>query len=194
MNAIEDPDLPRLVESLMLSYGHKWLSFVQRMVGNQADAEDVLQEAILKMLARGRQFQSPDQARMYLGRIICNTAIERYHMRRRNRRRQRPLQEHLFRLPIAAEAAFSISEGEEMKVRAQLSNLLQEGLARLPTKQYEALRLTIMDPEIISMRDAGVVHDIPYSTLRHRKLQGLRQLKRFLHRALRTAPAKLLLA
>ncbi len=177
----------------MLNYGHRWLNFVQRMVQNQADAEDVLQEAILKMLARGRQFQSSDQARMYLGRIISNTAIELYHRRRRRRRQQRPLQEHLFKLPDLPEPAPELSEGEELRAHAQVLSLLQEGLARLPTKQYEALCLTVMDPETISMRDAGVEHDIPYSTLRHRKLQGLRRLKRFIRRALRTSRARVLI-
>jgi RNA polymerase sigma-70 factor (ECF subfamily) len=191
---LEGLELSVVVESLMLRYGHKWLRFVQRMVQNQADAEDVLQEAMLKMLARGRQFHSPDQARMYLGRIICNTAIELYHLRRRNRRQQRPLQEHLFKLPTHSEPALSLSEGEELQAHARVLRLLDEGLARLPIKQYEALRLTVMDPEIMSIRDAGVEHDIPYSTLRHRKLQGLRRLKRFLHRALRAAQAKLLMA
>lgn len=187
-------ELSTVVENLMLHYGHKWLSFVQSMVQNQADAEDVLQEAMLKMLARGRQFQSPDQARMYLGRIISNTAIELYHLRRRDRRQQRPLQEHMFQVPLPVEPAPLLSEAEEQKARARVLNLLNEGLARLPVKQYEALRMTVMDPQIISMRDAGVEHDIPYSTLRHRKLQGLRRLKRFLQRALRAAHAKLLMA
>ncbi len=191
---LEDSELSRIVESLMLRYGHKWLSFVQRMVQNQADAEDVLQEAMLKMLARGRQFQSQDQARMYLGRIISNTAIELYHLRRRDRRQQCPLQEHFFRLPAQAEPAQSMSEADELQARARMLSLLNEGLARLPIKQYEALRLTVMDPQIISIRDAGVEHDIPYSTLRHRKLQGLRRLKRFLRRALRTALSTFLVA
>ncbi len=185
----EGPELSTVVESLMLHHGHKWLSFVQKMVQNQADAEDVLQDAMLKMLSRGRQFQSPDQARMYLGRIICNTAIELYHRRRRNRRQQLPLQEHLFKLPTYSEPALSFSEGEELRAHARVLSLLNEGLARLPAKQYEALRMTVMDPEIMSIRDAGLEHDIPYSTLRHRKLQGLRRLKRFLHRALRTTMA-----
>jgi hypothetical protein len=72
--------------------------------------------------------------------------------------------------------------------------LLQEGLARLPVKQYEALRLTVMDPGLVSIRDAGVENDIPYSTLRHRSVKGLRRLRQFLHRAMRAAPQKLVMA
>ena len=72
-------------------------------------------------------------------------------------------------------------------------NLLQEGLAHLPLKQYQAVHLTVMDPSAVSMRDAGIENDIPYSTLRHRSVQGIRRLRRFLCRALRGFSARLVL-
>lgn len=190
----ENLDLSAIVESLMLLHRDKWLRFVQRMVQNRADAEDVLQEAVLKMLVRDRQFHSADQARMYLGRIICNTAIELYHLRKRNRRQHSPLQEHMLAPSNPRELALLWVQGAEPHAHTHVLSLLNEGLARLPVKQYEALRLTVMDPGTVSIRDAGVEHDIPYSTLRHRKLQGLRRLRRFLLRALRTVSMKLVMA
>jgi RNA polymerase sigma factor (sigma-70 family) len=190
----ENLNLPSVVETLMLRHRDRWLRFVQRMVQNRADAEDVLQEAVLRMLARERAFRSPEQARMYLGRIICNTAIELYHMRRRNRQRHRTLQEQLLTASNHGEPERSLQEREEWSTNARMLTLLNEGLARLPLKQYEAVRLTVMDPSIVSIRDAGVENNIPYSTLRHRSVQGLRQLRRFLHRALRAAPMKLVIA
>jgi len=186
---LEKPNLPSLVETLMLCHRGKWLRFVQRMLQNEADAEDVLQDAVLRMLVRDRQFHSPEQARMYLGRIICNTAIELYHARRRHRRQYRPLEEQL----VAASGGVpgqSMGDSEAAHIRARMLDLLGEGLARLPVKQYEALRLTIMDPGIVSLRDAGVLHNIPYSTLRHRCVKGLRRLRSFLQREMRSGTAK----
>ena len=156
--------LPAIVEDLMLRYRDKWLRFVQRMVQNRSDAEDVLQEAVLRMLTRDRSFRSTEQARMYLGRIICNTAIELYHMRLRYRRRYRPLNEYLAVASDSERTACPVAEQEELQPSAQVLNLLREGLSRLPAKQYEALRLTIMDSRVVSIRDAGVEHAIPYST------------------------------
>ena len=190
----ENLDLSAIVESLMLLHRDKWLRFVQRMVQNRADAEDVLQEAALKMLVRDRQFDSADQARMYLGRIICNTAIELYHLRKRNRRQYRSLQEHLPATSNPGNLALLWVQASEPHAHTQVLSLLNEGLARLPVKQYEALRLTVMNPGAVSIRDAGVEHDIPYSTLRHRKVQGLRHLRRFLLRALRAVSMKLVMA
>ena len=44
-------------------------------------------------------------------------------------------------------------------------------------EQLEALRLTVMEPGT-SIRDVGMNHGIPYSTLRHRSRQGLSTLRR----------------
>jgi hypothetical protein len=41
-----------------------------------------------------------------------------------------------------------------------------------------------MGPRDISIRDAGLVHGIPYSTLRHRTVQGLRRLRSYAKRTL----------
>jgi DNA-directed RNA polymerase specialized sigma24 family protein len=131
---------------------------------------------------------------MYLSRVICNTAIELYHARQRQRRQQCPVSD---RLPASAdfgEPDRCLCEQEASTARARHLELLREGLARLPFKQYQALRLTVLGPVILSIRDAGAAHSIPYSTLRHRSLQGIRQLRRFLNRALRAAPNKLVLA
>lgn len=186
----ENFDVAASLEILMERHGYKWLRFVQGMVQNRQDAEDVLQEAALKMLARARRFHSLDQARMYLGRIICNTAIEAYHLRRRRRRRFIVLQEHLIEGTCFPDPLVPSSDNAEEGAL----DLLGEGLARLPVKQYEALCMTVMKKHNVSIRDAGAEHGIAYSTLRHRKLTGLRRLRRFLQRALRSAHAKLVMA
>ena len=190
-----DPlDLPTVVQTLMLYHRDRWLRFVQRLVQNRSDAEDVLQEAVMRLLARDLRFESPEHARMYLSRVIFNTAIELYHVRRRQRRRQCPVDEQLLAASDSGEPDRRLRECEESTARARHLDLLREGLARLPFKQYQALRLTVLGPEILSIRDAGAAHSIPYSTLRHRSLQGIRQLRRFLNRALRAAPSKLVMA
>ena len=180
----DDPDLAAIVEGLMLIHRDKWLRFVQSMVQDEADAEDVLQESVLKMLVRSRHFQSREHARMYLARIICNTAIEIYHMRRRNRRQLLPLHDNILDRSNPTELPRIWAQKEEVE-KIRLLNLLAEELTRLPAKQYEAVRLTVMNSALLSLRNAGVAYDIPYSTLRHRRDMGLRRLRRFLQRALR---------
>ncbi len=74
----------------------------------------------------------------------------------------------------------SMEESEKSDEKKQMLDLLDQGLKRLPPKQSEALRLTILESSGLSIRDVGVTNGIPYSTLRHRSKQGLRHLRKFL--------------
>jgi len=49
------------------------------------------------------------------------------------------------------------------------------------------LRMTMLDPGTVSIREAGAGNGIPYSTLRHRTMQGIHRLRLHLHRSLRAA-------
>jgi RNA polymerase sigma factor (sigma-70 family) len=195
MNAedFEGPDLGNVIAELIRRHGDKWFRFVLRIVGNQQDAEDVVQEAVRRVLLRNRPFRSEEEARMYLSRAICNTAIESYHCRRRERLRCLPLKEQTLPAAESVSPQTMLENQEESDQTERLTKLLKEGLAHLPTKQYEAIYLTVMEPGAASIRDAGAERGIPYSTLRHRSMQGLRRLKRFIRRALRSAPLRVVM-
>ena len=188
-------DLSTTVTQLLRVHGGKWRRFAARILRNTHDAEDVVQEAIERVLARRQPFRSTEEVRLYLARVISNRAIELYHARRR---------EHCRRLPLFDESAALAQEAsspqrylEEQERSAEqdrLVELVREGLARLPAKQYEALRLTLLEADGSSIRDAGASHGIPYSTLRHRSMQAIRRLQRFMRRALRSHSLRLVLA
>jgi len=190
MNAgdVDSLDLRNVIAALIRRHGDKWFRFVLRIVGNQQDAEDVIQEAVRRVLLRDRPFRSEEEARMYLSRAISNTAIESYHCRRRERLRCLPLKEQTLSASESVSPHAMLENQEESDQTERLTKLLKEGLARLPTKQYEALYLTVLEPGAASIRDADAERGIPYSTLRHRSVQGLRRLKRFIRRSLRSAP------
>jgi RNA polymerase sigma factor (sigma-70 family) len=170
----------------MSRHGVKWYRFVLRMVGNQADAEDVLQEAAQRVLLCGHSLPSEDQVRMYLSRAICNLAIEAYKRRKRERTKQTQFIED-FCAPNETSPYLLLAEREECDERLRLLGIMHKGLSKLPVKQYEALRMTFLEPNDSSIRDCSQTTGIPYSTLRHRSMQGLRSLRRFIHRALRSA-------
>jgi DNA-directed RNA polymerase specialized sigma24 family protein len=117
---------------------------------------------------------------MYLGRAIGNAAFELYNCRKRERMRRFPVHEQIL-LPAFTSSPFACLEhSEKSREKEQLLGLLDEGLKRLPSKQSEALRLTILESRGLSIRDVGMTNGIPYSTLRHRSKQGLRTLRKFL--------------
>lgn len=189
----EIPDLPNVVADLLERHGERWFKFVLRMVGNQDDAQDVLQEAVRRVLLRKKPLGSQEEVRMYLARAICNTAIEMYHLRKRDRRRHLPLRECQLPATQGRDPHVSLLDREHSEETDLILDLLKQGLAHLPLKQYEAVRLTLLEPETTSIRDVGVENGIPYSTLRHRSVQGIRKLKKFLKRALRSKGGKFVL-
>ena len=133
------------------------------IVKNREDAEDVLQEAIQRVLIRNRPLPSQDQVRMYLNRAIGNAALEFYNTRMRERRRLLPIQEQLVR-QAQIEGPDALMEESERRARKEyLLKILRRELRRLPEKQLQALRLTLLDRRGLSIRDAGAAHGIPYS-------------------------------
>jgi len=185
---------PRDVLAAVIEHhGEKWLKFVLKVVRNPADAEDVLQEAVRRVLAHKHSFPSEDQVRMYLARAVSNMAIELYRSRKRERSQRQPIREHT--IPVSGHACpdRKLEEKETSSERVRLLRIIEDGLSRLPVKQYEALRLTLLEPASISIREAGFSNGIPYSTLRHRSIAGLRRLRKFVHRALRSSASKLVL-
>jgi len=167
------------LETILDRNGDKWRRFISGILKNEADAEDIVQEAVRRVLTRDKPLLSEEAVRMYLGRSIGNAAMERFNRRKLERRRQIPVAED----QLAADTWSPhdcIEAAERSAEREELLFLLREGLRHLPAKQYEALRLTILDCSGASIRDVGMNHGIPYSTLRHRSQQGLRNLRRYL--------------
>jgi RNA polymerase sigma factor (sigma-70 family) len=182
-----DGEIRRVLGNVMNQHGMKWLKFVFRMLGNQADAEDVVQEAARRVLMCGHPLPSEEQMRMYLSRAICNLAIESYKRRKRERGKQIQIQEDRRAAAHERTPYLQLAEKEECAEKIYLLQIMHKGLSTLPVKQYEALRMTYLEENDPSIRDCSQASGIPYSTLRHRTLQGLRSLRRFIHRALRTS-------
>jgi RNA polymerase sigma factor (sigma-70 family) len=179
--------LREFVESVVRSHGPGWVRYVRRVVRNEADAEDAVQEAVRRVLARNRQFSSSEDVRMYLGRAVSNAAIMIYNERQRSRERMRPIRDGTIPDGGGANPQEIMEAREAATERRRLMVILSDALARLPSKQYEAVRMTLLEPGEASIRDAGAASGIPYSTLRHRTVQGLRRLRRYANRAMRRA-------
>ncbi len=183
---LADPeDLRSVLGTILVHNSGKWLRFILAIVRNEADAEDVIQEAVRRVLARNVRLPSEEQMRMYIGRAIGHAALEFYNSRKRERLKHIPIREHLLLPAGACNPYRTIEERERSAERERLLGLLHDALATLPEKQHEALRLTVMESQGSSIRDIGMHNGIPYSTLRHRSKQGLKQLRRFLERAAR---------
>lgn len=177
-------DLRAALGPILAHHSGRWLRFIMGILGNEADAEDVIQEAVRRVLARNQPLASEENVRMYLGRAIGNAALELYNHRKRERLRQTPIRDGILPPDPSPGPHDRMEERERSIERDWLLRLLHKGLACLPSKQHEALRLTILESRGLSIRDIGMTNGIPYSTLRHRSKQGLRRLRKYLEHSL----------
>lgn len=182
--------LPNLVERVLQRNGEKWFKFVLRVVGNYEDAEDALQEGVRRVLGCDRVFRLEEEARMYLARSISNAAFETYKCRKRQRQRQIAVTGSLLLAGRVADPQSFIEQREAEEERERQLSMLREILSRLPAREYHALRITVLESNGGSIRDAGLANGIPYSTLRHRRNEGLRRLRKYLARLRRQPSVK----
>jgi len=180
----EGAALHRSIESAINHNNGRWFRFIVGILKNEADAEDVIQEAVRRVLSRNRSFPSEEQVRMYLGRAIGNTAFEMYNSRKRDRLRNTPIQDSIPLYAGTSSPDARMEEKEEARHKDRMLGLLAEGMKQLPSKQEAALRMTILESNGQSIRDIGSINNIPYSTLRHRNKQGLRRMRRFLEQSM----------
>lgn len=181
----DEEDIRSVLGPILSNNRGRWLRFILAILKNEEDAEDVLQEAVRRVLACNRPLLSREQARMYLGRAIGNAALELYNVRKRERLKHISIKDNLLLSANTCSPYASLEEGEKAEEREFLLQMLHKGLVVLPLKHREALRITILESRGLSIRDAVSIHGIPYSTLRHRSKQGLRLLRRYLRRELR---------
>ena len=63
---------------LFRRYAGKMLGVCQRYARNSADAEDIVQEAFIKVFAKLHQFKSEGSFEGWIRRIVVNTALKKY--------------------------------------------------------------------------------------------------------------------
>jgi RNA polymerase sigma factor (sigma-70 family) len=156
---------------------------------NKEDAEDVLNEAVRRMLKRNRPFSSCEDMRMYMGRVVTNTALELYKRRKRERRQYSPVLESIIAKSTAEPSEsfrpdFIMEEEERYAELEDRLVILRRGLETLPAHQYEAIRLTVFNGGGVTLRDLESISGIPRATLRYRYLQGVKALRKYMTREL----------
>lgn len=111
-------------------YGDACARFARRMLGSRVDAEDALQESLLRAYRSLGTYRHRDKFRAWLFRILanqCRTVLER------RRREQRWL--------VADERAVLTAGVDSGSIRAEAADSLERALAQLDPLLREALLL-----------------------------------------------------
>ena len=126
-------------------------------VGNRSDAEDVVQDAFLKIASTTTPISNP---KAYLFRIVSNGCVDSL----RQKSLLRPLQE---RIPVT-------SYSEEVEAQEEFKRI-ERLLSRLPEQQSEVIRLHIHAG--LKFTEIAETLEQPVTTIKSRFASGIEKLK-----------------
>ncbi len=147
------------------------LSIAFRLVGDSAEAEDVVQEAMLRAYTRLEQLSDPARLGPWLATIVRNVGLD--HLRQRMRRREQLTDWHQ---PLAASLTQSMTYDGTDRIGDIREPAFEEALGALSRPLAQVIRLRIHDglrPSEISERLG-----LPLCTVKRRLHDARKHIRR----------------
>lgn len=166
---------PRVFEELLAEHLDALFRTALRLCGGrEADAEDLLQDAMLRALANYHQLRDGTGARAWLFTILTRTHLNRVRAdRRRGEVVSADLDETAFEQALAEWIPLP-SPAEALETR-QLGEHLDLALDGLPAELRRVVWL--VDVEGFSQREVAAMEEIPEGTVASRLFRARRQLR-----------------
>lgn len=161
-----------------------WLA--QQMTQNREEAEDVLQEALLKAYRNLGNFRGDSQMGTWIAVIVKNTGRE--WLRRQKRRTNIPLEEFRSQQeePQMMEFADPAESPERGCARKEMTGMMFTEIDALDSVCKSALEMCML--EELSHMEAARMLGVNVFTIKSRIFHGKRMLKRAIARRLNGAP------
>ncbi len=167
MSEVEEPetginDLEKWIEV----YGPKLFLFAQQQTASYADAQDVYQEAIVKVLKESLESgvgNIPPLGRMFLA--IKHKAIDLHRQRRSRTKREHHYDE------LSVDSKWFVSQIEKEEQHGQL----HEAVRSLPSDQQEVVILKVWGEQ--TFKSIAEILGIPQNTAASRYRYGLSQIR-----------------
>jgi len=161
-----------------------------RLLGNAADAEDAVQDALLAAYTHLDQFRGQSKMAIWLGAIVHNSA--RMQLRRRLRHVHIPLDE-----PIGEAEEHSASQRladrrpspEDEYRNTELSRRLAHFQSQLTPTLRKAFQLRDIDG--LSIREAARLLGVPLGTVKAQSARARKKLRQLMRRARRSQTRRL---
>ncbi|MGO9275418.1 MAG: RNA polymerase sigma factor [Terriglobia bacterium] len=168
--------------TLIRQYDRYIYRLALHITGNQEDAEDVLQEAMLKAYTRIGQFQGDSRFYTWLVRVAVNEALMKLRKRATRSREvslDEPVDDH-GRAPVLREIEDWGDNPEERYARVELQSILDEVIERLEP-MYRAV-FVLRDVENFSTEETAEMLNLSVPAVKSRLLRARLQLRERLNK------------
>jgi RNA polymerase sigma factor (sigma-70 family) len=156
-------------EDVARDHGRFLYTVAYRLTGNSDDAQDLVQEVLLKV-RKGLETYRPGSLEGWLSRITTNTFLDETR-----RRRRRPVD----LLPDEPDRVLPPGPAADVALAAEvLPDDIQQALARLPEEYRVAV--VLCDVVGLSYQEIGESLDVPVGTVRSRIHRGRALLRKAL--------------
>jgi len=152
------------VEQVWHSFHHPLKQFIVSKTGNDAAAEDILQDVFIKILNQLQNLKQEHKIKAWIYQITRNAIIDYY-------RKEKRLEELPADLPERIET-------ENQNLNKEISACLRPFLEQLPEKYREALVLTEFDGH--SQKELSELLGISFSGAKSRVQRGRQKLRELL--------------
>ena len=163
---------------LVLKYQSRLLSLVIRLVSNQSDALDVLQDTFVKAYRSLNTFRGESAFYTWLYRIAMNLAID--HTRKRKRREVAGFDESVATKDAdgGIDAVHHGDSPSKALERKQLLRRIMDGMQKLSDDQRQVILLR--EVEGLSYKEISEVMEIPEGTVMSRLFYARKKLQKIL--------------
>lgn len=162
-----DASTPLDWEEVARVYGRKIYNFAYRLTGNPQDADDLVQEVLLRV-RRGLPGYRPGTFEGWLWRITRNAFLD--DVRREQRKPTTSLPEDVDRITVGAAPS-----PEDFLSSIRLGDEMQQALLKLPIEFREAV--VMCDVIGLSYQEISQAVEAPVGTVRSRIHRGRSMLK-----------------
>ena len=161
-----------------------------RLLGNAADAEDAVQDALLAAYTHLDQFKGQSQLGTWLTSIVLNCA--RQQLRRRQRHVNVPLDESIGETEARSIGERLAHQGPSPEDQCRDSELSRR-LTRFHSQLSPTLRKTfqLRDVEGFSIRETARILGMPTGTVKTQSARARQKLKELMRRTLRPQSRRL---
>lgn len=173
MDLINDPEEKRKFEQLFINYQQTMYHTAYKILKNQHDAEDAVQQAFIRVIDHLGDVDENDvgKTRSYLSIIARNMALDVYRKKKREMTHTVSYDEHEMFIEDPAGQDF---EDVEIEEDHGLEEALARALKKLPIQFADVIRLTYMHG--LSSDKVGALLNISSDNVRQRLVRGRKKL------------------